>query len=788
MVRVRDGGRFHNAMTSDQAIYRPLRFKVQDPKTSSYNERLTEEQWNGLKGFITECLSGGVYASDILRACIASGITVSRSQLDTQMKKWNVRRSHRTVSPSLLQSLTTKWLPSSEERIEDQSISAASSASTQCSQTDRHGSLRSPSNLGRGSRSASSEDTFSTSPGSAVLSHMTSSASRSSTESRYGFPKPPSYASQAFSMASTPLSSPTLSQIISFSPEILPEQPMLLEYESSESPDAFVVSTSHCSSTMRGVWMALLADSETWEDAFSRFQFLATLLLSLRCFQEACDAYCLMMAELDMDCAEPAEWSRRSRFRILAAISCIRSAATEKQVQQSSRTYDHLLGWITSGQNRLIPMVEGAEFATHMLRFYALTRDWLEQCGPRSGFPAQLHFFEKAEYGACWAVHGTMVEVDLQRMGTAAYLQLETHADLRFNVNPRPIALEMVLNYFHRSETIHAIFLEVLRAVNDCLETFVPEFDGAFVKGPVAKVYSILELQQDVASIMMRHYSSHKNSRMTSNCKVAMAAKLDLMSYHQRFKDLAFASMPFFLTNWAYDRGLLGDLKQHSSQAGFLIGGLNLAVSVTQRSLSSGIGSAEYESFVTTLLQQMQPACSEPLSRVPHSRQFLLELALDMAGLSRSLSLSNDLGGSLYAPHQQPGATACPSRENQELFVGENNNVLEVTTNLDTRSSTRMSRSSSRLTFDPPMARSNRSSLSSAFRSFKGLSVALRTSIAQSITSTHSTPARKSSGNMSWTEELKAEHISWPVLRGSSIMDVTIEDVEEVDEQDTPMI
>jgi hypothetical protein len=102
-------------MTFDQAEHRSLVFKETDPTKFAYIDRLSDAEWDRLKGFNTDYLEGGIYASEILRALTANGVRLSRSQLNTRMQKWDVKRAHQQVQPDLLGRLADTWLHASND-------------------------------------------------------------------------------------------------------------------------------------------------------------------------------------------------------------------------------------------------------------------------------------------------------------------------------------------------------------------------------------------------------------------------------------------------------------------------------------------------------------------------------------------------------------------------------------------------------------------------------------------------------------------------------------------------
>ncbi|KIY00281.1 uncharacterized protein Z520_03966 [Fonsecaea multimorphosa CBS 102226] len=81
-----------NILSENLKVSKDFRFKEQHPNIPSKNPSLSKERWEELKPMISNRVDQGVPISEILRQLSVSNIHVTRSQFNTQTKKWGLAK------------------------------------------------------------------------------------------------------------------------------------------------------------------------------------------------------------------------------------------------------------------------------------------------------------------------------------------------------------------------------------------------------------------------------------------------------------------------------------------------------------------------------------------------------------------------------------------------------------------------------------------------------------------------------------------------------------------------
>jgi hypothetical protein len=126
-------------MQSARLTQRADPFIQQDPNNPRYSRRLSKEQWEHLKPQVSELFYQRVSTADILRHVQAQfNVHITRSQLDTQMRKWDFIQKNEppqdVADPKPVESTSSEQILQS--KLQETSLTSSYTSSTPASNGD----------------------------------------------------------------------------------------------------------------------------------------------------------------------------------------------------------------------------------------------------------------------------------------------------------------------------------------------------------------------------------------------------------------------------------------------------------------------------------------------------------------------------------------------------------------------------------------------------------------------------------------------------------------------------
>ncbi|KAJ9609875.1 hypothetical protein H2200_006204 [Cladophialophora chaetospira] len=815
-------------------------FIQQDPNKSRYSQRLTTEQWSGLKPMITDLLDQGVRVVDVLRRLDADDIHVTRSQLETQMKKWdaptNTEEQHQQTMPSSPDTSTSgiRLLESTPDESHADTLSSASTAQMFqardfCEELDAciDTSLEETTYESRLEYPPQGLEHHSHALVDLPVSFKCTSLEKTRPEpqparfppqiSEYhpkALPDPSVFSSLLFEQRDSP-KNPAVSQAHHSTPTVhsmhsstgSASVSTLLASKTTRRP--FRVPSYPISDTIRNLQGPPLLESGLFSVTVLRLCYMAALLLNLRCFNEAFEVFYLILRGL----SDPSTSYEITVPRLLFSVTgCIRCASTEQQIvvarvldQQLDKYLEACLEpdrWIGKPQSR---------FIQPLLRLAQVIRS-LRHASVAPGL-------ESLRENAYLAAYGTVLGLENETLDISKLIVVPSFVP------------ETVLQSFCESQDVRKSIVEALDTMRGCLRYRAREIKQLLDETRSVHDISGFEMRQTLAFYVLEY---HNDNSLGAFSHVSESLKT---AEHSQFfcllQEHALAALPFLLMGIMEDPGLLQESEEQaepplltdetsnpqrsqdstgtsrsispiSSAYGSPLnyqrsrataGGIKMAMIKIQQALHLAPESGGYRKLIQVLLGHMSPCARGPILLNTSSNKRLVNLAIKMARLewtkpgigafSPSISLLRlplpELSGTSTLPKLPPSSEAPdePDLPRQPPKTPTNIDVAITTDASDSGRPPAEQDSTRDSSYDPPIAGSLRSSISSAFRSFKGLSVVHPQNRSTSNLSVHTTSTGKRSGPMSWRFSVVTGLSSNPSVRGSTATDVTMGGIEE---------